>query len=260
MKKVTKIIACLLVFVLVITLICEKKIYALNDSDANDGFNMLLEKYLQNDEFKEYYMEDPEDALNMVEQIYLHNSSWNPTRAFVFPEVSASVSTVLVQQPDQDSCGPAATYMAINGLGLSYLISGSTHNAKVATLKGIMMPNGATQTSVPTIKSTLNNYAGTGAYKSKAGSSMGYNGFRAYVFYSINDGYIPILHAVTTNLPYYSGATYYHYIAIQGFDSSTDLMTLYDPHYSNSYYGVHHISAASTYTTISPSGRYLIYH
>ena len=201
-------------------------------------------------------IQDQEKGLVNTDQLAGGGGIYSPT-VFVFPGVTASVSTTIVSQPAL-CCAGASSYIALYGLGLSSSISGTTEDDKIHTLQNqieVYSPS----ILVSAVRDVMNSYAGSGSYVSVYAGGITFSQFRSKVFYSLKNGYIPILHAKTGYLPYYGGYNTGHYIPIQSFDSSADTMTLYDTNNNSPYYGVHVVSASDAFASVS-CGRYLIYH
>lgn len=199
------------------------------------------------------------DSMDVSGRGFINQSGGDSINAYAFPGVTASVPTVIVNQVEIPWCAPAAGYMALYGLGLSGSITGSEDIDKVGTLATAMGTNSG-GTNLGVFVNVLNNYAGTGSYTYTYGAYMNYATFRVKVYYSLDDGYIPVILCNTASLPYYNNHSTGHYIAIQSFNSSTDIMTLYDSHNNSSYYGVHNVSAANVYNSITGSSRALVYN
>ena len=264
MNRVKKLFTSVVSLMLIIGMLGTGYVFAdSSETQKNDKFNTkeyeaFLAEYMQDEMFLEHYNSNPEDAIEMVRNLFEREVKAN-NRGAVYPGIVATVSTTLTQQPNSYTCGPTSGYMALYGLGVANSIFGSTVNAKINTLASNMGTD-SSGTMVYMLRNGLNLYAGSGSYSYQTGSSMGFSGFRSKVFFSLDAGYIPILHADTTTLSYYSNHTCYHYIAIQSFDTLNDTMTLYDCHNNNAYYGAHTVSANNAYSAISASGRYLIFH
>ena len=86
--------------------------------------------------------------------------------------------------------------------------------------------------------------------------------FSEYIYSSLSNGRIPILHAVTNYLSYYNNHQYWHYIAVQAYDGPNLQFVLYDSINNPSYYGIHVVSFMDAYNAMhSVQGRRLIsYH
>ena len=167
-----------------------------------------------------------------------------------------SVSTVLVMQPNDNTCGPASAYIALYGCGVAGSISGANVQAKINTLATAMQTN-SNGTIVNKIANVMNNYLTNKLYTCTlcTGTAI----FSDYVYSSLSNGRIPILHAKTTSLPYYNGNTIYHYIAVQAYDGPNLTLTLYDCNNNSTYYGIHSVPFLAAYNSVA--GRYLInYH
>ena len=171
---------------------------------------------------------------------------------------AASVSTQIVIQPDNDTCGPASAYMALKGCGVASYISGNTTEDKIHTL-AIQMSTTSDGTSVPNLRNGMNYYLSTKLYSSTLCTNMSLYTFKNKIYYSLSNGRIVILHAKTNYLGYYNGHSFWHYIAVQACDEGQFNLTLYDSNKNLSYYGIHTVPASEAYNSIhAVAGRYII--
>lgn len=256
MKRIVTIILSL---VLVLATVPAVYAQSVNSSFTSDDLEALFREYMEYPEFAMHYKVDPDAAMDNLERILFHHGAKKEQSLRTETYYDNWVSTSLVQQPDVITGGPASGLMALIGAGVSGNVSGSTNSDKVYTLAGDMQTYTNGDTWVWWLMTGLNYYIGSYQYTYVNMTYESLSDFQSYVQDSLIYGRIPILHAVTSYLGYYGGNTDYHYIAIQRFNGPNSTMTLYDPHYSSSYYGSHVVPVSQAYNSIhAVSGRYLI--
>jgi hypothetical protein len=215
--------------------------------------------YWASSEFQAHYADDPADALASLDKaVEDYFSSFISTCSTTNDEV-ASVDTTLVQQLNGYTCGPASSYMAIDGWNGTGSITGTTTTAKLTRLATQMESNSSDGTYVYKLKNVLNTYTDDYDYAYYAGSTLDEFLFRVYTFNSLAYDRAPILHAKTAALSYYNGHNTGHYIAVTKFDYNTMEVRLHDPNNTAAYYGIHQVPYEEAYSSIADySGRYYI--
>ncbi|GHU51972.1 hypothetical protein FACS1894132_00610 [Clostridia bacterium] len=178
---------------------------------------------------------------------------------------TAYVTFSNVQQSTTWYCGYASALMAIDGMGYKANVAGTTNAAKQTTLRNLNpwsdYGDGA---FVSELVADLNYYIPSSGkqYGFYAAATMSINTFKSKVYTSLQYNRAPILHASTTNLPYYGDVTLDHYIAISSIDQQYSTVVLRDPHYNGAYFGNHTVNVPDALSTISSesgsNGRYLI--
>lgn len=220
----------------------------------------LRDTYWASSEFQAHYAADPSDAIAMLNKVVAgyRTPAFASTRSITDEEV-ASVNTTLVKQLNGYTCGPASSYMAIDGWNGTGSITGSTTTAKLERLAVQMESDSNDGTYVYKLKNVLNTYTDDYDYAYYEGSTLDQFHFRVYTFNSLSYDRAPILHAKTAALSYYNGHNTGHYITVTEFDYNTMEVRLHDPHTSNAYYGIHQVPYEEAHSSVSDyAGRFYI--
>ena len=215
--------------------------------------------YWASSEFQAHYANDPVGAIASLDKaVEDYFSSFVSTHSSTDDEI-ASVSTTLVQQLNSYTCGPASSYMAIDGWDGTESIAGTTTSAKLKNLATQMGSTPGDGTLVYRLTKGLNTYTDKYDYTYYLGSTLDEFLFRVYTFNSLSFNRAPILHAQTAAISYYNGHSSGHYIAVTEFDYNTMEVRLHDPNNNSAYYGVHQVPYEEAYSSIADySDRYYI--
>lgn len=234
--------------------------FADNQVSEETTFESLRDRiraaYFESEEFQQHYAANPEDAMEMLENIIECQISGYPVAAAY--DETYSVNTTLVKQLNSYSCGPASGYIAISGWNGTGSISGTTTTSKLQTL-ATSMGTTTDGTLVYRVRNTLNNYISTNQYSYYLGSTLTLTDFCNYLARSLGCNRVPILHARTQALSYYNGHASGHYIAVTQFNGTTMKVRLSDPNNNNVYYGTHIVPVSEAFAAVHDyDSRYLI--
>lgn len=220
---------------------------------------VLRAVYWASSEFQAHYADDPTDALASLDKAVEDYFSSFVSACSTTDDEVASVSTTLVQQLNGYTCGPASSYMAIDGWSGTGSITGSTTTEKLKRLATQMESSSDVGTYVYKLKNILNTYTNKYNYAYYEGSTLDEFLFRIYTFNSLSYNRAPILHAKTAALSYYNNHNTGHYIAVTEFDYNTMEVRLHDPNNNNAYYGIYRVPYEEAHSSIADySGRYYI--
>lgn len=226
----------------------------------------LIQMYMNDPDFIEYYNMDPDAASAMLERIIesyielyqmgygMQNSSLEGSASINANDNMnfAWVNMYILMQKNDYYCGPASALMAIQAWG--EYVNGSTINEKQDTLAGLMNTSSTNGTSMGNFVSIVNTFilwdTAVNYYNTYIGSSLSTYEFRQIVYYSLSNDRAPILLANTGGFDYYGGASFGHYVAIGNFNSVSGALTVYDPINNTSYYGMHTINYIQAYNAV----------
>lgn len=169
-----------------------------------------------------------------------------------------STNIPLIQQLESYTCGPTSALQVIYGMNMQNTVKGSSNEEKLLELKNECLTTD--NTIVYNLTNAINNHTPSGRkYGYYLGSNMTMSYFQSKVETSLYYNMAPILHAITTDIPYYNGHYSRHYIAICEVDKKNSKMRVRDCNYNNKYYGEHVESISVFYNAINKyDSRYLI--
>ncbi len=227
-------------------------------TDESVLWQKVMEEYQNDEQFLNNLEEDPESAMQMIE-----NAVEKEMNLLLMPmagDQAVAYCTVpdIWQKPNQ--CGAASAYQAIAGAGGAGNIAGSSVEAKVETLWKEVRDDGQNSSVVWKITRSLNSYVPGGNYTYKEGGVIGQSAFELYTAQSLLANHPVILHAITTNIDYYNKHYSRHYICVSGINRNTGIVTVVDCNNNESYHGTHTMSVTEAYGSITEeAARYLIY-
>ncbi len=223
----------------------------------------IWNEYMQLDEFKMHFNEDPKDAKAMIDSIVDTKIKINYHNSNNLTPKSGQGNIALIYFPKFKQnidyyCGPASALTAIYGMGKENSVSGSTYSTKQNTLGKNMNTNKTDGTIVYRMRNELNKYSSE-SYNYYYQPSK--NEMFSIIFGSLLSDNAPILHADTKSLGYYNGYSTGHYVTIVFCNSSfgdgeIGGLAVMDNNRKDEFYGTQDISLNEAYNSIR--GRYLI--
>lgn len=192
-----------------------------------------------------------EDAImDSVNDVQLLNYDYITGRYYL------STSVPVVNQQEENYCGPASTIQALIGNGkLSNTLSNTnlTNLTRVANL----LDTDSSGTNITNIRDYMRIYhtSSTTIYNTKAFTIYSYSKAISYVKNSIEDNGAVIMRVDdTSDFGYYNGVSLQHYVTITEVNYNTSTITVVDPNYMSAYRGTHTISFTEFNNAVKNNG------
>lgn len=171
--------------------------------------------------------------------------------------VSSNVK--LIKQTTDYNCGATAALQVLYGMNCQSNVAGNNDNEKINQLMKDAETNSSDGTYVYKLKNTLNKYSRL-KYMYTSCKDMDESNLKGKINDSLFYDTAPIIHADTSEIPYYNGYKTGHYIVISQLDLRNNIVRVKDCNNNGKYYGTHDITVSDVYNSIHKNGnRYLIH-
>ena len=269
---------CSIFVALIMMLFCVQPIMIYAQEDTND-----LQEEVIEDEILEYYTGDPEynkmrnyspklaeeyiDALVQDKISYAYDIS--PTSTDSYGTI-AYCTVPVIEQSTSSNCSAATLLQTMYGLGKQGNVVGSTYAQKQSTLYNYTSNTSAPGARIESTPGTslwvyeivlyLNSHLSTNLYSYKQGYNMSISEFKTDIWDSLVHNRPVMLHAYTEYLGYYNGTGLYHYLSLDYYDRSREVVRIKDCNFDDNYGGSHSgVPVEEAFATIKRvSNRYLI--